>query len=387
MRLVRDRRGSVALMAAVVALPVTMAAGMALDYSRAVTLRSELQELVSNSALAGASSYVSDSAQTIAASTALMYAQAIHLDGFTVAGTPVVSAAPGTENGQTGYIVTVTVTYQLQNTFMSMVQANTQIQVTATAFNPILIPMFGTSKFSSSAADGNALYTYVVPTGSNGKPNYTYTPVSTDLYEVDSNCTKAYGDGNYTASSLCNSVQGYKMPTSQTPLQVSSTTPIAFALQNLTGGLVSYGTNGYGSTAGSQNWFYSGYLTGGYAADYTNNRTTGTGHNKVTTKYPTTANCSLEVVDVTGMTTLPANPAISGSCLSLPTAGDTTGMYTITCSQLHGRTLAYYWNDMGGGKDDLDYNDAVMTVSCTGGGNGLFGNGVISGVSEPVLVK
>jgi hypothetical protein len=35
---------------------------------------------------------------------------------------------------------------------------------------------------------------------------------------------------------------------------------------------------------------------------------------------------------------------------------------------LNGETWRYYWNDMGAGRDDYDFNDGVFSFSCSSSG-------------------
>jgi len=54
-------------------------------------------------------------------------------------------------------------------------------------------------------------------------------------------------------------------------------------------------------------------------------------------------------------------PPSGGSCYSsLPMDS------VFSCSALNGQYLTFYWNDMGGSTDDLDYNDAEITIYCSG---------------------
>jgi hypothetical protein len=54
-----------------------------------------------------------------------------------------------------------------------------------------------------------------------------------------------------------------------------------------------------------------------------------------------------------------------------------------SCSDLSGNSYKYYWNDMGGTTDDLDYNDMEYTFSCSGGSGS--GNGTSN--AQPVLTN
>jgi hypothetical protein len=36
-----------------------------------------------------------------------------------------------------------------------------------------------------------------------------------------------------------------------------------------------------------------------------------------------------------------------------------------TCSELGGNSYRFFWNDMGAGHDDFDFNDGVYNFSCS----------------------
>ena len=72
----------------------------------------------------------------------------------------------------------------------------------------------------------------------------------------------------------------------------------------------------------------------------------------------------------------------NGSC-SLALGPPTNG--TVNCSQVPGRTITYYWNDMGGPSDDRDYNDAVFNVTCPSSSSGSGGSS--QAASSVVLVR
>ena len=111
------------------------------------------------------------------------------------------------------------------------------------------------------------------------------------------------------------------------------------ALVNITGCNVPYKPNGYGSTLMNVNTMYSHMFPPSKLA------------------YPNvTQNCSLQASTT--------NAETSGSCAaSTPTPG------ALSCANSNGVSYYYYWNDMGGFKDDLDYNDAVYQVTCNGVGS------------------
>ena len=166
---------------------------------------------------------------------------------------------------------------------------------------------------------------------------------------------------------------------------------IGFALQNVTGGNIAYGANGYHASQGSTHTFYSHLSIAAMnsaAVDPTDLVTTktctayyrsgGCKTYSTTTSNPetyasTTKNCSLQVSAVANVNNLPTPP--SGSCYNTMPASAAA-----SCSQLHGQNLVFYYNDMGGNPDDYDYNDAEFAISCQFSGSG-------SGPTTVVLVQ
>src|SRR5262249_43771925 len=107
-----------------------------------------------------------------------------------------------------------------------------------------------------------------------------------------------------------------------------------------------YGSNGYGAAQGSQHGFYSQL------------------NPARKTVYPSfTCNATLQTRQVTDPTNNPA-PSVpsSGGCLSASTPQTNAAA---SCSGLNGETWRYYWNDMGAGHDDYDFNDGVYSFSCS----------------------
>ncbi|WP_267360907.1 MULTISPECIES: pilus assembly protein TadG-related protein [unclassified Methylobacterium] len=309
----RDLRGVFALWVAMAAIPLLLLAGAGLDLMRAVDLRAQLQAAVDSAALAGATAYTSSSASSTATTVAQNYmagaiAKLTANSGVTYNATP----STTTSGSATLYAMTVTATSAMPTTLMKMVTSSTPVKVTATAQNPTTTVYFTLSKFASNAADADAIYYYIVPSSGG-------TPSSSALNLLFSN----------TSSSSGKSVSVVVTPGQQ----------IGLALKNVTGGIIPYGINGYFGFQGTTHWFYSHLMPPSSQAYYW-----------------VTQNCSLQTV-VSGS----SSTVKSGSCFSsLPSYA------TINCSQARGKTITYYWNDMGGLVDDKDYNDAVMTISCPG---------------------
>lgn len=308
----RDLRGVFALWLAVAAVPLLLLAGAGLDLMRAVDLRSQLQAAVDSAALAGATAYTSSSGSSDATKAAQNYmagaiAKLTSNSGVTYTATP----GTTTSGNATLYSMTVTATSAMPTTLMKMVTSSTPVKVTATAQNATYTISSTLSGFASNAYDANSIYWYVVPSDG-GVPS---SSAMTLLYSNTSS--------NNTKTVTTTITAGQKM---------------GFALKNVTGGITGYGRNGYGGAQGSTHWFYS-HLMPPSSQAYSS----------------VTKDCSLQVL-VSGS----SSALKSGSCLSsLPTYS------AVNCSEAAGKTLTFYWNDMGGGSDDNDYNDAVYKVVCS----------------------
>jgi len=334
-----DDTGAIAVTFALMLIPLLLAIGAAIDYSRGQQFRSALQQAADSAALAGASAYVNAAAASTATTVAnaSMTASVTQLPPHT--GTVTFTATPSTAvvNGSTGYQMSVTAQGSVSTTVLALLTSSIATSATAEAMNsPIaltVVPPSGTS----NASDTNTVYWYVVP-----------------------------ADGSLPTLSSSNVVysnaSSWRSSTASTPAAMASQ-KIGFALVNVTGGNSSYGNNGYNASPGSTHTFYSSVMPPSkYATDNSDrNRETYSSQPK---------NCSLQVLPVPN----PASPpnASSGSCFT-----SVSDLATPTCAQLGNQTVKYFWNDMGGGGDDYDYNDAVYTVSCKSSGNGTGASGVV----------
>jgi hypothetical protein len=287
-------------------VPVLLIAGGGLDMMRAVQLRSELQAATDSAALAGASVYMSATAGSTAQATATRFmAKAVtqmpYASNVTFTVTPSAASAAV-------YSVSVAAQARVPNSILSMVSSDTAITVMSEARSAGYKVAFSLSSFASNSADANSIYWYVVP-ANNGVPSYS------DLNLLFSN----------TAGSSSRDISAI----------VGTGQKIGFALQNVTGGISSYGRNAYGAAPGSSHIFYS-HLAPPSSAAYTLQL----------------FNCSLQ-------TTMQGGLLSNGFCsLGAPNNA------TVNCNQTPGRKITYKWNDMGGLVDDKDYNDAVFNVTC-----------------------
>ncbi|MFD0938191.1 hypothetical protein [Methylobacterium trifolii] len=214
--------------------------------------------------------------------------------------------------GATLYSMTVAAQATMTSSLMKMWVNAVPVKVTATAQNPTISITFTLSSFASNAADADAIYYYTVP--SDGS-----VPSSASL-------TLLYTNTSSTSGKTVTAV-------------VTAGQKIGFALKNVTGGITPYLLNGYLGLQGTTHWFYS-HLMPPSKQSYS----------------WISQNCNLQAIaSDTG------EAVKNGACFStLPSYA------TINCSQSPGKTITYYWNDMGGLVDDKDYNDAVFKVSCSG---------------------
>jgi len=351
-KLIGDESGAVAVIFALLLLPLLLTIGAAIDYSRGQQFRSALQGAVDSAALAGAAAYV-DSTMGTAATTAANEAMNTAITQLpSYQGTVTFSAVPAigtTSNGAVAYTVTVTAQAAVTTTLMSLVTNSINISASAEALNPAVSSTVTLPKGISSASDKNIIYWYVVPKDGS-------LPVLSSSNVVYSN------------------VPGWNANSASPPTAMGSQ-QIGFALVNVTGGNSSYGANGYKASAGSTHTFYSHLMPPSQLATDTTDSVTTCSKKKCTTSNPetystVTKNCSLQVLP----TPNPSNPpaSVTGSCsTALPDYA------APTCSQLAKQTMTYYWNDMGGTTDDYDYNDAVYTVTCKSAGNGSGPTGVL----------
>jgi Flp pilus assembly protein TadG len=383
-RLARNDKGSVALIFGLLLIPLVLAAGVGIDYARAVQFKAQLQAATDDAALAGAAAYTnsSSSGQTLGTAAATNYMnKAISAlpanNGVTFTATPTSTSSNGTV---TSFQMTVTATATFPTTLMAIYKPTLTITTTATANNPIVDATIDMSGFSSSACDTNSIYWYVVPTGG--------------------------GVPSASAMNLIWANNSSTTPTTTT-IQVASSVQIGFALENVTGGNCGYGNNSYGAHQGDTQWFYSSLSPPD--ADF--NIAPGGANTGSHGTYPSSyGDCSLQVLKGTtshGSTTY-GTPAVQcfnssgrnenniGStyshgttsyydCISCLSSGTTmanamTTLAAPTCSNMAGNSYKYFWNDGGGsGDDDYDYNDMEYAFSCSGGsgsGNGTSTSGI-----------
>jgi Flp pilus assembly protein TadG len=381
-RLRPDRRGVVAIITALLILPMVLAVGMSIDYARMAQSHTALQDAVDNAALAGATVYQAPGQSSAAVTVATNYFNAAQLPSMLTVAPPTVSAASGT-NGSS-YDVTVTASATIVPAFLRFVKSSFTMTATATASNPAVRVTVSAFSFNTGASDWNAVWLYPVPMN-NGQPDYGTIPSQSSFYEVGSSCNAS--SNNYSSSSRCNGSMGATVSSTQTMPVIAATQPIGFAFQNMTAGLSGAGPNYYGSPTGHINWFYSALEAIGQPPSqntkYTYTTYSNGRYTTVTTTYPTTSNsstpnCSLLVQKLT-TSTIPSDPPTSG-CFSVTNTASGYPYTALSCAAMNGSTYIYWWNDMGGGRDSA-YNDLRYAVTCS------VGSGSGSGKTQVLLTQ
>ncbi len=321
-RLPADRHGGVATLTAIAMLPLVLSTGIAIDLARVAQFRIALQGAADSAALAGAAVYTSTGNAAAAKSVAIAYmtqAEAALPRNQGVSYTVIPNTATNATGNTTGYTVAVAASAAVPTTFMSLVVPSVGTSVNAGALNPEITITASLGNWKSSAWDANTIYWYVVPPGGG-------LPAAAALHQVFTNTAPA--------------------PKSLPPITITAGQSIGFALKNVTGGIHGYGSNQYGSPQGHANWIYSQLSPPSAHA------------------YPTEPHdCSLQVVAATAANPNPTETP--GSC-----SAATPLNATLNCAQMPGKTVYYFWNDMGGGRDDLDYNDAQYSMTCPGSPGG-----------------
>lgn len=349
------RRGAVAVLFAVMMIPLLLATGAAVDFARVEITRTSLQSVVDGAALAGASALNLANGSTNASAVATDYftkGVASLATTATVSG-PTVSIPSSIE-------VTVSATATLQYSFMSLIGRSLTIPITASAEGPpYVIQVTKTGGFTSSAYDSDSVYFYIVTSA--GVPSTTAS--MNLLFTNDPSVDPNYQTDNGTAKAI----------------RVNANDQIGFALVNKTGGITYYSPNGYGAAGNSVHSFYSSVSPPSSIAYSTQgNFYTGVTTTKKNSNGGTTTTCTQTRIKTTvtnyvssetdscnahpcttlsGSTVMENNLLVNGAC-------STTSTAVRTCLQLQANPVAYSWNDMGGGSDDYDYNDAAYTVSC-----------------------
>ena len=351
-----DRRGAIAMTFSMMAVPMFLTIGGAVDYARSVHYRAELQVVTDNAALAGATLYQGDSATATTAQT--MVANYLNRGTALLPASNGVTTTVATSVVPTGYQVLVTATSSMSTSFLGVVKSTIPVTTSSTALMPFpygnVIPGYaGTKAFSASAADTNKLYWYLVPADNSVPPDSAMTLLWSNKSGVG--------------------------PTSPPPIPLTWSSKIGFALRNTTANYgthscgnncTAYNTNQYGSSYNQTHTFYSHLNNPTNSANGYNTINNPTNQNSVNGSGASSNNCTLQVVTIS-----PNNSNAAPVIACFPTTAPVVNGAPM-CSQLAGKWAVFFWNDMGGNPDDKDYNDAQFTYYCGGSsaGGGSTGN-------------
>lgn len=357
--LFRDRRGVAAVLFALMLPTLLLSTGAAVDFARVGMLKTSMQAVTDGAALAGASALCLSSGQTDATQAATQYYTkgTVPIARYATINTPTVTIPSSIE-------VTVTATATLNNTLMRLVGMSETVSVTSSAEGPAYtLQVTKTGGFRSSAYDSDSIYFY---NASNGAVPTTVASM-TRLYTNDSKI-----DPNYTADNAASK-----------NIAVGGNDYVGFALVNITGGVTGYGSNGYGAVQGSTHIFYTSlpipaqiaYPSPGTFYDNQQLNFTYQGRpyaycqqNKITgtvtdwTSTETNSCTAHPCTEMNGNVVL-ENNLLTGTGSATPSCS-TQSTSNLTCLQLYNSPVTFKFNDMGGGGDDFDYDDADFTVSC-----------------------
>jgi Flp pilus assembly protein TadG len=322
------RKGATGILFALLLIPMVMSVGLAIDFGRVYLSFRMLQGVVDSTALAGASAYTDVGLEPRVTSVATSYfSKGITTlpSGLTISAPTITTAASPVCSESGAYSVTASATAQVPMTFMSLAVKSIPVTAVATAKNPMVIFNLDFAKFNfdGTAIDADAIYWYRVPEDGS-------LPALSDLQLVATNTSVSAAS---PSSQIC----------------TNSTQKIGFAMSNSPGGNIHAAyTNAYGGTFGNTYYYYSQIFPPTLQA------------------YPHQAtDCALEILALEpDGSTVP--PFSSGHCITSEATAysSLTPQGVLNCIGLNGASMVFYWNDLGGPTDDIDYNDAVFTIQC-----------------------
>jgi Flp pilus assembly protein TadG len=380
-------RGNILVISALMSVVLIYSVGVAVDYMDAVNFRTTLQSTVDSAALAGATAYTTctatgsgseTTAQTIATNVFNATALPWHNGTITPTATGSTSgtACPGTPSS---FNMTVTASGTVPTTFMSIIMPSMSVSATATAVNPVVNATANAGDWFSSAWDGNYIYWYPIP--SDGSiPTFN----AANMLDGNGDLNPTDGTFHFLFTNMPLEMSGGSAIASSQSISIAASQKIGFILHNVTGGRLPYGSGQYnGQTQGSSRTYYSqlanpdasvttsdGSNNGGFTSGFYN---PSSPHYPLLTctnngvSYPcgNAQNCSLEVVTTTvsdlnnNIVPTQAQNVCYGNT-QVPLTGE-------SCQQLGSQAVYYQWNDMGGGYDDMDYNDSEYGFYCGSG--------------------
>jgi hypothetical protein len=279
-RFAGDRRAAVALIIGLMIVPLLIASGSAVDFSRVASARAQLQAAADAGAIDGVGAYQTNQQGTAAYNTGYNTFQASGASVSSYATVNSVTVATGcngsstqcgtagptpmTCNGTQVYCVQVTAKATLANSLLAGWIPTDVLTVSAMATTQTVL---SAKNFSSTnvanASDNNAIYAYPVPMSGN-TPQYNQLPYPSN------SCTGPITNGVLAAditagTSSSTACQYYQIGNStgtatapQNPITVGGAQPIAFLFVNVTGNTYGYGYTAVGTSSGAIGTPYNG---------------------------------------------------------------------------------------------------------------------------------
>lgn len=335
-RLLSRKEGTVAVLFALLAVPMVLAVGAAVDFGRVYVAAKNLQSVVDAAALAGGTAFSDESREELALAAARAYFERgaatlpeyLRLGAVSFTTTP----AEGCTERTAAERITVTASATIETTLMSFAVPVMNTTASATSAHPLVEFYIDVTDFNFAAHDRIGIWWYKLPTDG-------VDPQAADLSLIVDNTTT----GPVEAVRVC----------------VGPDQKIGFAFSDRP----AY-PNLYGGIPGNQYYYYSTLVPPSANA------------------YPAWAfNSTLQIVDVssggayppqaTSTISPPGTPGFGYFDVAANPFSAIAASGAVSCNELNGRAIHLYWNDMGGYHyDDYDYNDAEINFSCATVKNG-----------------
>lgn len=350
------RHGGVALIFALMLIPMTAAIGVAIDFGRVQMTARNIQGAVDAAALAGAEAFSTPTqqARTVAAAAALQYFNQNVRDlmpGVTLDAPTITAELNNDCSSQIGPTVTVAVNVTIPTTLISLVTPSMTARISAKASRPpVQFRLSGSNLVPSlTAADFDTLYWYRVPAGFTGVPSQTQLNYIGDNWQASNKPT------SFTACISGGEKIGFALKAVHNQKRIQQMDGLG-------------DPNAYGGVNLNTYWHYSTI----YAPSSQNST--------LFVDYPLrSGQRSNNVLQIIGIAQDGSQSPTFKAGVGFPLTGtkpfsSLAADGAVDCTALSpGTRIRYYWNDLGiatdwggsiGWHDDLNYTDMVFDVTC-----------------------
>lgn len=332
-------------MFALLAIPMILAVGAAIDYGRVYVAAKNMQSVVDAAALAGAEVFTASEQEAFAIATAQAYFTKglSSLPDYAGASAATITTQP-TDNCDDGAAerITVTATVTVATTLMGVAIPSMTVDLSATAANPQVKFYLDVVNFdfSAEAGDLDGLYWFKVPADGS-------SPLPGDLEFIINNMTAT-------------------APTTITAC-ISSAQKIGFSFSvSPAGKFHYYNVNTYGGRYGQTYYYHSTLFPPSKEAypAWPHDGALQIVDVASDGSYPPPTTSTFSPPGTHGYGYFPANAQPMAAVAS-------TG--AVSCAGLAGRAIHLYWNDMGpnddpelvpNAYDDFNYTDGEITFGC-----------------------